>query len=166
MGIFADVETGWVVVLSTAAGGLITALSGAVLGLLKSRREGLRQARSDALAEWREIVAKLEAQNERRDAVIGQQQRVIETLSEENADCREESAGQRTSLRHFLDTIRRHAAALRALGHDPGPDPELPPARPRREGADSSQFLARQAAQSAAMLTEADKTIRPEGGGP
>lgn len=137
-----------------------------VLDVAKQRGESARTVRKDAVGEWQAFAAEVRAQNERQQAVIDQHGRAVEALSRENADCREESAEQQSSIHFLYDYLRRlHKTLKEDCDQDPGELPELPARRPRPAGPDA-QFLANQATQSAALNREAAQTIRPPGGAP
>lgn len=127
-----------------------------------AKRKQERLAREDSI--YQSVVRRLEEQSERDQAVISQQQRAIESFREANADLREESAELRAAVHFLYDTLKRHAAALKQMGHDPGDLPELP--KMRGGLSERADFLARQASQSAG-LGEAIRqapTKPPEGG--
>lgn len=85
-------------------------------------------------------------------AVISELERAQEAWREAAAECREDVAEQRTVNHFLLDAIKRAFAELKELRRDPGPLPELPPTRPRRDAV--ADFLSRQAAQSATAVRE------------
>jgi uncharacterized coiled-coil protein SlyX len=149
---------GWLAV-GTVVGALLTAAAGAAVKLLSERRRIAKDARLDAIAEWRELAARLEAQHERCEAVISQQQQALDALRAIYTGCREDCVETRSNLRHLYECVRRMHARLKAAGQDPGELPEMPPERERSSA--EAEFLARQAAQSAGLLKAADKAIVP-----
>jgi chromosome segregation ATPase len=116
-----------------------------------------RDAYDEALAQYRDFVARLEAQVERCDAAAAEARRAVGRLQELNADCREEAAELRQSVRWLYDQLRRLHGAMTAAKLDPGALPEQPRFRERR--ADEAEFIARTQAQSAALVAEARKDV-------
>jgi hypothetical protein len=159
------VDGEWVAVLaaSTTALGY---LGKWILDAYKQRGETRRTERKDAIDEVWKYAADLKGQTERQQAIIEQHGRAVEALSRENADCREESAEQQSSIHFLYDYLKRLHRTLKDDCHqDPGELPELPARRPRPTGPDA-HFLASQATQSAALSREAAQTIQPPGGAP
>lgn len=173
--LLADTEMGWIAAASAAVAAIIAALasfkksrSADHLAEQKADADLDAQRRKDSLAEWQEIARKLEEQSERRDAVIRQQQEVIQTLADEHADCREEAAEHRTAIHFLYESLKRIYAAAQAAGAtDLGPMPVMPPIRERdKERSSRSAFLLRQVAQSQQLLQAADKVLTPPPGKP
>jgi chromosome segregation ATPase len=143
-------------------GAVITAAFAGLLAILKLilpwYSKGQQQRKRREAGIYQDIIRRMEEQAERDQDVIRQQQRAIEVLQEANTECREETAELRAAVHFLYDTARRHSAALRHLGQDPGELPELPRLRDRMS--ERADFLARQAAQSAG-LTEAARQEQP-----
>lgn len=149
--------TGWLVAVVGAIGTAAGVIGGFLLKLFQEQRVAKKQDRIDALEEWRDLVAKLEQQVERSEAVVRQQQQAIEAIHTAHVECREESAELRSTVHFLYDMLSRHNDLLKQLGHDPGPMPQLPPPRLKTD----PDFLVRQATQSASLVQAAGQVVKP-----
>ncbi len=153
-------------VVSAVAGGTATLLA---RWLAYKKEQTQQDADIEAAAEGRDAKSRKDAYKEAslayqshlrsKDEYIAMQAVVISELEKAQeawrdaaADCREDVAEQRTVNHFLLEAIRKAFLELKELGRDPGPLPELPTARPRRDAV--ADFLSRQATQSATAVRE------------
>lgn len=120
-----------------------------------------KDAYKDARDAWKEHLASKDEYIRMQAGVISEMERAGEAAQHALAECREDAAEQGVVNRLLYDLLRRAYAALKALGQDPGPMPDLPQPRQRR-AASEAEFLARQAAQSAAVVRELGDSHVPE----
>lgn len=156
-----DAGTGWLVLISGAVGGAITAGATALGKLLQLRHDLDKESRADAMTDWKsQIVAQLEGQIDRQTAVISKQQDAMDKLKDANAECREDAAEQVAMNKFFYDLLKRQHQMLKSLGHDPGDLPEMPKSR-EGNGEKSAQadFAVRQAQQSVELLKAAAQVL-------
>lgn len=157
----------FVAIVAGATGALARDVFGALgnflNGLAKSRLEA-NKAKADedsathktTIDEWQQIAKRLEEQNERSAAVIRQHQEVVQALSDDHADCREENAELRTAVRSIYGALKYlHDRAQKSGAFDPGQLPEMPELREREPS--RAAFLVRQAAQSAELLKRSNE---------
>lgn len=122
--------------------------------------EAQRKKREEKRSEWRELLVRLQGDNDRQGAVIRQQQQAVEALWRSEADCRQTLASAETCMRFLYDRIKDlHRVVREDCGKDPGDMPDMPELHVRQPA--SVDFLARQATQSASLAVEASKTIPP-----
>lgn len=171
--------------LGIIIGSAITALGGAIalvwkswsdakaktaeieIAKAKADAEIKAKVKRDAIDEWREFVEKLIAHSERKDAAIKEMKEALEVTLEREIECREDHAEQKNINFFLCDHLKRFHSALEASGADPGPFPEMPPPRKREPKiGPSPEFVVKQAIQSAELVGEVSKVIRPPQGPP
>lgn len=161
------------IALGTLIGGLMTGAATALIIFFRGRSEiRINERRAEVIEyqstikEWKEIANQLREQNERRDLVIKQLQGAVAVLQAENSNCREDYAEVKTVAKFLYDHMSRlHAIVVGQGGSDPGPLPEMPKLHDRQERtAANTEFMVRQAEQSANLVKEADGAIhKPHG---
>lgn len=148
---------GWVA-LAGALGGAAGAICSAMIRWRRNREKIRRSRHESRMQEWRELVEKLQLQLERQGTVITQQQTAIEALWKADGDCRTALAEARSSIHFLYDQIKRLHGELRGAGRDPGDLPHLPEIHERTPP--TLEFVARQATQSAVLVSEAAKVLQ------
>lgn len=169
MSLFANGEevNAWLIGLGTLLGGVLGAVGTLIVKIIQQRdisseshRKIAAKERRDTIEEWQDWAAYQQAQSERKDAAIRDQQLAIEALQRENSTCREETAQLYTQVWYLTDALKRAYVSLKALGQDPG---EVPTAPEMKHRSNESEFRTRQAAQSVQILqeSEASKPVPP-----
>ena len=150
---------GWVAI-GGIVGGAIGAAANWCIRWAASRDAAKRQRQRDTIDEWKDVAQRLREQNDRQEAVVSQLRTAVDALWAAESDCRESLAEHRQAL-HFMHNmmVRWHAILESECKKDMGPMPEMPPIRERARH--DLDFLARQAQQSAASVSEAAKTLPP-----
>ncbi len=124
-------------------------------------RKGQAKTRRDSLLEWQTISQRLQDQIDRYDAVVRQHQETIQAITEEHSECREDYAQARAAIHFLYEHLGSVYSQAEKSGLSLGIMPELP--RMREPIATTrSEFLRRQATQSAELLRESTRVIQPE----
>ncbi len=123
-------------------------------------RKGQAKTRRDSLLEWQTISQRLQDQIDRYDVVVRKDQEVIQAVTEEHAECREDYAQARSAIHFLYEHLRLVHERAEQSGLALGDMPELPPMR-EPIATSRSEFLRRQATQSAELLRESTRVIQP-----
>jgi hypothetical protein len=173
----------------TGVSAVISAVVAGIVMLMSKRREGKAADRLDAreqreqerkaeekerrgsITEWRGLYLESKNHRERQEQVIEAQQKAMEALHGEHAECRETVAEQSAAIHFVYGQLKNFHRLLCEGGHNPGELPDLP-WRQHAPGsaAAGAEFLVAQARQSADLAKKAGEVLpRPPGekeGGP
>lgn len=148
------------IAIGTVVTVLLTGLAGAVVTVLTAIHKNRTEKEARAVDEYKGLVERQEKQIARLELQLDQQQDVIRDLHDEHANCQVAIAEIWGELIHSYETVCRHAAVLRELGRDPGPDSPRP-TRPPRNASEAADFARRTTEQNTRLVKGIDPSARP-----
>lgn len=157
-----DASYGWILVLGTMLGSLTTAVVTQIIRIFKARHDARRETRKDALDEWRELNSRLEEQIDRYGAVIEQQQAALEAMWRAESICRTALAERTVCIKFLWDHLVLLHNKLKEIGHDLGDLPQMP-TMSEIPPPTNSEFLLRQAKQSASLVRKVGENLKATG---
>ncbi len=122
-----------------------------------------RTAARDKVKDEQYLIEEHAKRIRRHEAVEREMRRAVELLAERHALCREDTVELQGIVRFLYGLLGQSYAAIKKLGGDPGPMPELPPMRDRHSAADA-EFLKRTVEHNAELTKAVDDEVAGGGG--
>lgn len=157
---FAAEDTATGVGIGVMISGVVAAVGAVIHAFIKNRHDQHREARKDAIDEWKQTADNLRQQLDRYDAALRESQEVVQAVWRAEANCRTLLAEARTCIKFLYLQLKSFHARFRELGHDPGDMPELPPMSDPAHATTEMEYKARQASHSASLVQQAGSVVR------